>query len=355
MADRGMVSERFRFSVGGHTDTGRARERNEDAFGLYIPPRDDPSPTFDGVFVVADGLGGHSGGDEASSLVVESVQSSAVALAGRDIDPEQWLRHLLLKVHEALVEHTGGEGDDAMGSTATVAVAQGDRLVVGHVGDTRLYRLRDGALLQLTEDDSWVAEQLRAGVLSEEEAEDFEHKNWLTQSLGVGASVRITTYEFSLATRDRYLLCSDGLHGLVSDPETEQVLRNEANPDAAVRRLIDMANDAGGMDNVTALVFDTHDRTPDSGATTLQPGTTAPAERTGGFTAARGRVLLGIVLLTGAAAVAWMTRTPAVTPDPGAVAADSISAATIPASESLRVLPTNDSATDGSGSSNPQE
>ncbi|MEZ4414223.1 MAG: protein phosphatase 2C domain-containing protein [Gemmatimonadota bacterium] len=340
-----------RYAVGARSDTGQARERNEDAFGLYMASPSAVDPAFDAVFVVADGLGGHSGGDEASRLVVESTQASALATEGHGVDAAPWLRRLLDEVHRTLLaEAGGGDRSQAMGSTATIAVLKGETLTLGHVGDTRCYRLRDGTLTQITEDHSWVAEQQRAGVLSPEEAAAYEHRNWLTQSLGVGERLEIATYQETLQVGDRYLLCSDGLHGLVADSVVADVLGAESNPDAAAERLIGLANAAGGTDNITALVFDVHD--VDLAAATLGDGAAVAAPRV----RRRGapQMVLGTLVLIGAAAVAavrWTRDSAAPSPDVEQVSTPD----TIPDSTELRVIPGASSEVRGDSGPNPQE
>ncbi|MCA9736649.1 MAG: PP2C family serine/threonine-protein phosphatase [Gemmatimonadota bacterium] len=326
--------EPWRFLFAGRSDTGRQRERNEDAFGLYAAPPSAVDPSFRAMFVVADGLGGHSGGDEASRLVVDSLQSSAVELEGRRIDAGLWLDRLLREIHRTLL----GRGDandraSQMGSTVTAAVVDADhRLVIGHVGDTRLYRLRAGAFEQLTQDHSWVAEQQRAGLLTEEEAEAFEHRNWLTQSLGVGEQLQVDLYHEELVEGDRYLLCSDGLHGLVRDPVLARVLAEEADPDAACAHLIDLANEAGGTDNVTAVIV--HAVAARAVPATL-PGAPAVEDARPGASG-RVRMGLGLAVLIAASLLAagrWSTPAPEPEPTPEPPAAT----ATIPDSGALRV------------------
>jgi protein phosphatase len=306
--------------------------------------------------VVADGLGGHAGGDEASRLVVESVEASALAAESHSVDPAAWVWRLLTEVHHTLLREGGGEDQSSsMGSTATVAILSEDVLTLGHVGDTRCYRMRDGTLSQLTEDHSWVAEQQRAGVLSAEEAEAFEHRNWLTQSLGVGERLDIALYRETPQPSDRYLLCSDGLHGLVSDETMHAVLTEEADPEAAAERLVDLANEAGGTDNVTALVFDVHRL--EAGATTLgaDAATAAarPTRRGGGVL-----LLLGGLVLLGAAGLAtarWTSRADTTASADSTTAPADTTTATIPDSTRMRVIQGAPADTSGDSGPNPQE
>lgn len=242
--------------VRGLTDPGRMRERNEDSFGIFMPD-DAAGLPVDALVVVADGVGGHSGGDVASQFVVEAVRDTF--LEGEPVLDrlEAWMGELLKGAHKALLSMASSRGlESAMGSTATVVALQGARLTLTHAGDSRLYRLRNGVLTQLSEDHSWVAEQIRAGVLKDDDAEALERKNVLTQCLGIGASLTPQNATFEASEGDRYLLCSDGLHGVVDDDAIAAYLREGTPPEALAATLVEAANNAGGPDNVTAVVLD---------------------------------------------------------------------------------------------------
>lgn len=236
------------------TDVGRVREENEDACGVRT--RSEGNLPVDAVLVAADGVGGHVGGAVASRFVVDAVCDTIADQASID-DLPRFMEQLLLSAHRELLREAAGRGmQSAMGSTATVAVVDGVRMVIAHVGDSRAYRLRDGSLEQLTEDDSWVAEQARAGLLTEEEIASNPQKNVLTQCMGIGESLKVHVTREELRTGDRYLLCSDGLHGEVDDNGIAEVLSDYADPAEAGQLLIDQANRSGGPDNITAVVFD---------------------------------------------------------------------------------------------------
>ncbi len=238
------------------TDTGRHREQNEDSVGAYVPTSREAAPV-DAALVVADGVGGHEGGALASRFVVDAVRDTLGAQTGPLRGLAGWAERLLQSIHAELLSQARSRGTPAsLGSTATLALIQGPALVLAHVGDSRAYRLRNGRLEQLTADDSWVAEQQRAGLLSADDPESHSRKNVLTQCLGIGAALKVQTLEQTLSAGDRYLLCSDGLHGVVTDTELCDVLIREPSPEGAAEHLINRANEEGGPDNISAVVFD---------------------------------------------------------------------------------------------------
>jgi serine/threonine protein phosphatase PrpC len=257
----GMEEPALRISVGFLSETGLVRDKNEDSFGLYLPlPEAKASAMADAFFAVADGMGGHEAGEVASKYAVESVQGAFQQgwsdEDGSTRDISAWMEGLFQRINQDLremgndQEHTRG-----MGTTLTLAVLRDEVLYVGHVGDTRCYLCRDGSLQQLTEDHSWVAEQGRAGLLTREEMAVHANRNLLTQCLGIDRDLEVFLRTERLRAGDRYLLSSDGLHGMVRDDVLARVLREESEPQAAARRLIDMGNETGSPDNLTAVVF----------------------------------------------------------------------------------------------------
>ena len=236
----------------GVTDTGNVRTRNED----YLLAGGD-------LFVVADGMGGHGHGDVASRMAVETLQRSFAS------DPTE--RGLIQAVHdanEAVMEHgravagldPGNGSSHTMGTTvAAVAhvVEDGqDRLVVVNVGDSRVYLFTDGELHRLTEDHSLVADLVRAGTLSEEEAETHHARNVLTQAIGVTESVEPHVTRIAPSVGDRLLLCSDGLFNDVGHDQLTAALASGDDPELVAARLVAEAKANGGSDNITALVLD---------------------------------------------------------------------------------------------------
>ena len=225
----------------GLTDVGRQRQSNEDSF-YESPP----------VFAVADGMGGARAGEVASRMAVEAFGEAA----DRDAGPEARLESIAQLANRRIYELA--QGDDAyrgMGTTLTAVIVGGREIAVGHVGDSRLYRLRGGELERLTTDHSLVEEYVRAGRLAPEEAESHPQKSIITRALGVEADVDVDTLTCDACDGDVYLICSDGLTGMVAESEVADVLVNRSSLEQAGRALIDAANRAGGRDNITVVLF----------------------------------------------------------------------------------------------------
>jgi protein phosphatase len=256
--------------VGFTTDVGLVRERNEDAYSVFLPyAGEDNEGPVDAVFAVADGMGGHEGGDLAGRFVAQAVdQELAVPAAASPRDMRAWLLGFLRRVNrELLALGTLRGAAKRLGSTLTMTALRDGRLYVAHVGDSRLYLLTEEGLLQLTPDHSWVAEQLRSGGLTPEEAAHHPERNLLTECLGVDEHLDPFIAERSAGDGERYLLCSDGVHGAMTDTVIARVLAEELDPQRAAARLIELAREAGGQDNATAVVFDV--RSVSALATTL--------------------------------------------------------------------------------------
>jgi PPM family protein phosphatase len=230
---------------GSASDVGRVRSVNED---LALA-----SPT---LFAVADGMGGHAGGEVAARTAIDALQQefgrhpSADGLAAA-------VRQANLAVWERSHEESDLRG---MGTTLTaaalVATSQGDRLVMANVGDSRSYRLRDGALTQLSHDHSVAEELVDRGQLSEAEAAIHPHRHILTRALGVSSEVDPDVWEMAPREGDRYLLCSDGLTNEVTETRIAKLLRTTPDPQEAAEKLVQMALDNGGNDNITVVVLD---------------------------------------------------------------------------------------------------
>lgn len=225
------------------TDTGRRRRRNEDAL-VCEPP----------LFAVADGMGGAQAGEVASQLAAESVREQG---QGGLAAPEQvieLIRAANRRVYSYSSENASARG---MGTTMTVAMVAGDGVVIGHVGDSRAYLLRDDKLTQLTQDHSLVAELVRSGRLSPEEAETHPQRSVITRALGTDPEVEVDLFSLAAKDRDLFLLCSDGLTSMVADEEMERLLVDSRDDlDAATRELIEAANQAGGEDNISVVLFE---------------------------------------------------------------------------------------------------
>jgi protein phosphatase len=363
------AAPRLRLAVGFRSDTGRARERNEDALAVFLPYGDEPNPaSVDALFLVADGMGGHEAGDVASRFAARRIAGAltgpkAVPAAVDEESLEPRLDSLLQAANRELVELAASEGlTRGLGTTLTAAVLRGTTLYLAHVGDSRCYRLREGALAQLTEDHSWVAEQRRTGLLTAEEAEAHPQRNILTQCLGLDRKLDVFHRAAEVAAGDRYLLCSDGLHGPVPDRVLARVLETEASPQAAAQRLIDLANEAGGEDNITAIVADVAPAGPP--ATDTIPGELSPlavtaeraAPRGAANRGARALVAIGTLLVLAALAAGAMLLGPAGLRRPPARAPSA--AAGLPAGDTAAVPAATDTPTtvrSDSSSPPPQE
>lgn len=250
----------------GLSDVGRKRAHNED----FLLVREDL-----GLYVVADGMGGHAAGEVASQLAADVITRHVEGqrhLLERFDDSAASRDALLTLVRESVEAAsrevyrvaTSEEGRAGMGTTVTMMLVVGDKGVMGHVGDSRLYLQRQGTLHQLSEDHSYVAELVKRGHLTKEAAERSPYSNVITRAVGIQASVQVDTLLFDIVPGDTYLLCSDGLCRYVEDPELGDTLGSE-DLDQLPRRLVDLANERGGRDNVSVLITRAERETGDAG------------------------------------------------------------------------------------------
>jgi len=260
----------YRLESSGATDVGRKRQLNEDVFLV-----DEEL----GVYLVADGMGGHAAGEVASRLAADEILR---AFSGRSsLTQETWPEHwdmnrsatanllvdAILAGHERVTNAVNRDQNlKGMGTTVVVAVhpAASRTLVVCHVGDSRAYRLRHHKLEVLTEDHSWVHEQVAAGFLTEEAARTHPLKNVVTQALGGSAEPKVDLFETELMKGDIYLLCSDGLNSMLTDDEIAELLGTDAPLEERAKQLIASANEQGGNDNVTVVLFESSQITAES-------------------------------------------------------------------------------------------
>jgi PPM family protein phosphatase len=231
----------------GETNPGRKRRRNEDAY-VCDPP----------LFAVADGMGGAQAGEVASSLAAEAIKvgnNIEAMVGGGEERVADLIQEANRRVHQRAVDDESASG---MGTTMTVALFHPDGSIsIGHVGDSRAYLHRDGQLEQLTDDHSLVAELVRRGELSPEEAEVHPQRSVITRALGTDPDVDVDTFTVQAVEGDLFLLCSDGLTTMVdADTITAVVDRNRHDLHAAARALIREANERGGDDNITAVLFE---------------------------------------------------------------------------------------------------
>lgn len=243
---------------GGVTDVGRVRSNNEDFFRILEPLN---------LFVLSDGMGGEAHGEIASSLAVETIikycsdakEDSGVTLHGTS--NENWsektrrLQNAVLDANFKIFQSAQNNPEQrGMGATVTAAWVNEGKLSIAHVGDSRAYLLRSGNLQQLTNDHSLVAEQVRRGILTRQQAEESDMQSVLLRALGAHPDVEVEVDEAAIYPRDVLLLCSDGLTRMVTEPEIAGTLQAETDASSAAHKLVELANDRGGLDNVTVIV-----------------------------------------------------------------------------------------------------
>jgi len=227
----------------GVSDTGRRRRRNEDSY-VCEPP----------LFAVADGMGGAQAGEVASRLAAAVLQE----VNGEQLSPGA-IAELIQEANRRVFQRSNEDAAaSGMGTTLTVALVESsDTVAIGHVGDSRAYRVRDGRLEQLTEDHSLVGEMMRSGKLSAEEAEAHPQRSVITRALGTEPDVDVDTFTVETEPGDVFLLCSDGLTTMVPDREILSLLgASGGDLERAARRLVEAANRSGGEDNITVVVFE---------------------------------------------------------------------------------------------------
>lgn len=241
----------------GLSDVGVIRSHNEDCFEI------DPDHQ---VFVVADGMGGHSHGEIASRIAVEAIRDVVAKTADDDatlpfeLDPRLGRHSNRLKAairiaHDRVLKAIRQDASlHGMGTTVVGLLLDGDSAAIAHVGDSRCYRLRDGQLELLTQDHTWVNEQVVAGFLSEEQARVHPLKNVVTRALGGDSQVDVDVREWQVASGDVYLLCSDGLTTMLTDRDILERLRTASQLEEACGRLVRDANTRGGYDNVSVVL-----------------------------------------------------------------------------------------------------
>jgi len=289
------------------SDTGRRRLRNEDAY-VCDPP----------LFAIADGMGGAQAGEIASRLA-----ATAIAERARGVQGEGAVAGLVqaanARVYRRALEDPAAAG---MGTTVTVGLFDGESgtITIGHVGDSRAYRIREGRLEQLTADHSLVAELVRTGRLTPEQAAEHPHRSVITRAVGTEPNVDVDTFTIEAAPGDLYLLCSDGLTDMVDDAEILAIAgAAEHVPETVARLLVDAANHAGGVDNITVVAFEfvEGEPGPDSPDEEAVADETPPAQvvdasvrRRGAGKGGRALALLAVFVVFAAAAlvVMWSIR-----------------------------------------------
>jgi serine/threonine protein phosphatase PrpC len=225
----------------GRTDVGRQRSANEDDFVLAPP-----------FFAVADGMGGAKAGEVASAMATGVFEGESDSGEPAEIQLARILREANRRIYDMAVSDESHRG---MGTTLTAAKVSDDEVSLGHVGDSRAYRMRDGELEQLTKDHSLVAELERSGQITAEAAEHHPQRSIITRALGPEPDVQVDTYTLTGRDGDVFLLCSDGLTSMISDEEMGSILRSAGTLDEAADALVRAANQSGGKDNITVVLF----------------------------------------------------------------------------------------------------
>lgn len=240
------------------TDPGMVRSHNEDSIAS------DPA---NGLVVLADGMGGYNAGEVASGMATTVITTEMQQLLGRvhpyDVDPEsnkaiaaKLVREQVMKANASIYHAAQSQPQYAgMGTTLVVCLFYDNKALVAHLGDSRLYRMRDGALKQVTRDHSLLQEQIDSGLITAEQAKHAQHKNLVTKALGIDPTVEPEIREYETRPGDIYLLCSDGLPDMVEDEDISMTLEAlGANLKLAAQQLVQMANDNGGKDNVSVIL-----------------------------------------------------------------------------------------------------
>lgn len=234
--------------IGSLTDIGKVREINQDCLAVDLEQ---------GVFMVADGMGGHAAGEKASLTAVEVIQqrlSNGALADGANL--KEVLQTAFQEANKQIITISlEDQSMRGMGTTATVIVTKGNAFYVGHVGDSRAYLVRNRRIDQVTDDHSIVAQLVRARAITPQEAARHPYRNVITRCLGMQADVEADTYERELKAGDRLLICSDGLSGLVSDDELLQHVLSGDDPQACCKTLVDLALERGGSDNITVVLI----------------------------------------------------------------------------------------------------
>ncbi len=239
------------FEAFGLSDVGRVRSRNEDCYAVEED---------DHLFIVADGMGGHGNGHVASRIATSAVRD---AFLGEESQDARSIRAIAERLRDAIAHahsqiRKAGEQDNSlrgMGTTLIATVLEEDSAIIGHIGDSRAYALRGSTLTQLTEDHSWVHEQVSAGHLSEDQAREHPFKSVVTRALGGEQSAEADLRRVQLKDGDLLVLCSDGLTGMLTDEEITEILLEGGTLSDRCEKLVSAANERGGVDNITVVLL----------------------------------------------------------------------------------------------------
>jgi len=231
------------------SDIGVVRKTNEDSY-IFSPPK---------LFVVADGMGGHAAGEIASNLGASAVQQY-IERFKQQPDWEQTLKQAIIQANTTIYQVAQSKSEClGMGTTITAVYAAEPQIYWGHVGDSRLYLIRDNMLQQITNDHSFVWELVQSGSITADEALIHPRRNILTRAVGTSDTISVDSGSFSLQLGDRLLLCTDGLTNMITEKHILDICSQTANLPAIVNQLVEQANQAGGYDNITAIIIEYRD------------------------------------------------------------------------------------------------
>lgn len=253
------MASKLKLEFAGLTDVGRVREKNEDAIAI--------SEEFQ-FAVLADGMGGYNGGEIASEMAVSGIKEILEKGLRRSCFPFFWrrnrsvrqiLEYAISEVNQRIYQKARSDLHyHGMGTTLLVAVFHGNVVTIAHIGDSRIYRFRDGGLEQLTRDHTWVENQVRMGWMNKEEAQVSTNKNLLTRALGVYENVSADVQEMLILPGDTYLLCSDGLTDMLSEQALQFYLRFQGvDVQSMCQHFLTAANEEGGIDNISVILVQT--------------------------------------------------------------------------------------------------
>ncbi len=255
----------MRLEIAALTDIGRRKDKNEDFYGVFR--EDTPGLNFfkeGALLCVADGLGGHMGGEIASKLAVSNMkdmllQERIVDPEASPDDPESPIQQMIAGMAQAnaTVYQTNQDlvtNGKPMGTTLITALVEPRKLYITNIGDSRCYHLRDREIIEVTEDHSWVDEQVKAGLMSRAEAEVDKRKNIVTRSVGTHETVECDSYTWHIVPDDIIMLCSDGLVNMVRDKEIAEEFQRGGTAAEIAQRLVHLANENGGKDNITVVI-----------------------------------------------------------------------------------------------------
>ncbi|NIA15191.1 MAG: SpoIIE family protein phosphatase [Nitrospiraceae bacterium] len=253
----------MRMDIAAQTDIGKRKKNNEDYYGVFREGTPGLQLFSEGALLcVADGLGGHVGGQIASKLAVSVLKDATKDAAPDTEEPDEYDKEMLELLKGWLVKANNSvhktnrdlvKKGRPMGTTLLAVLVTPKKAYIANVGDSRCYHIRDGAILERTEDHSWVDEQVKLGLMSKAEAESDSRKNIVTRCIGTHPEVTVDTYMWHIVQGDRLLLCTDGLVNMVKDTEIRDEFRRRATSAEVAHRLVELANDHGGRDNITVI------------------------------------------------------------------------------------------------------